>query len=170
MPLTCWKLLGVLLSPQFIWYALRWQCSTPVLYLTMILLYPYFGTLELTVIANGIGACLFYGIDSTRLFLRKEKMTNCEIAWMTGMMFFCVLLLRYCRILWRMNKEQSQLYYMGATAYLYLRNTHSRPFSDTWFDGSWTANLWYDCIASWNYVTGKIYYNAVTGRKSWGPL
>lgn len=44
-------------------YALRWQLSTPVYALTLYLLSDRFGYTAKTMIANLIGACIFYWVD-----------------------------------------------------------------------------------------------------------
>lgn len=43
-------------------YILRWQLSTPILYLVMANV-PYLGTLGKTILANLIGAVIFFPID-----------------------------------------------------------------------------------------------------------
>ena len=49
-------------------YILRWQLSTPILYLVM----AYFpgDNLTKTIIANGLGACIFFPVDNL-IFKRK---------------------------------------------------------------------------------------------------
>jgi hypothetical protein len=50
-------------------YIVRWQLSTPVLYVCMAWL-P-FGTLTKTIIANFIGALIFFPVD--RAIMTKDK-------------------------------------------------------------------------------------------------
>ena len=54
---------------RFILYLIRWQCSTPVLALCLILL-SGIGEIWSTVIANLIGGCIFFVVDK-KIF--KEK-------------------------------------------------------------------------------------------------
>lgn len=49
------------MKKRFILYLLRWQLSTPVLYLCLKLL--NFNTLTNTIIANLIGGTIFYFVD-----------------------------------------------------------------------------------------------------------
>jgi hypothetical protein len=51
------------------WYILRWQLSTPILYLVIAYL-PY-GYLTKTVIANLIGALIFFPVDEL-IFKHRE--------------------------------------------------------------------------------------------------
>jgi len=58
---------------QFIKYAFRWQLSTPILW-GVISLFPLIGIHDNvinTIIANFIGACIFFFIDKKIIF--KEK-------------------------------------------------------------------------------------------------
>lgn len=50
-------------------YLLRWQCSTPILALVLVVLKDY-DTLTATVVANLIGGLMFFPID--KLILRKK--------------------------------------------------------------------------------------------------
>jgi len=56
---------------QFLTYAIRWQLSTPILYLALATI-PHMGTLEKTIIANLIGAVCFYPVD-TLIFKKGGK-------------------------------------------------------------------------------------------------
>ena len=47
---------------RFILYLLRWQLSTPILALCLILL-GGFGEIPATIIANLIGGCIFFWVD-----------------------------------------------------------------------------------------------------------
>jgi len=47
---------------KFLMYAFRWQCSTPIYAIIMYMLKDM-NTVESTIIANAIGACIFYWID-----------------------------------------------------------------------------------------------------------
>jgi len=51
----------------FILYALRWQASTPILWLVLYYLGSGVGA---TIIANLIGSCIFYWVDK---FIFKPK-------------------------------------------------------------------------------------------------
>lgn len=53
---------------KFVAYALRWQLSSPILALCLIWL-AGLGTVWATVIANFIGACIFFFVDK-RIFKR----------------------------------------------------------------------------------------------------
>lgn len=59
---------------KFILYAGRWQLSTPILYGVLILL-PVFGItngLVATIIANVIGASIFFWVDKL-IFKKKDE-------------------------------------------------------------------------------------------------
>ena len=47
--------------PKFILYLLRWQLSTPILFICLLVL-PV-GGLAKTIIANLIGGCIFFWVD-----------------------------------------------------------------------------------------------------------
>ena len=53
---------------RFLLYLIRWQLSTPILAITMILLVN-FNTWVATILANLIGGCIFFFID--RLIFEK---------------------------------------------------------------------------------------------------
>ena len=55
---------------KFILYLIRWQASSPVLALCLLLL-P-FGTIVNTIIANLIGGIIFYFVDK-RIFRDEDK-------------------------------------------------------------------------------------------------
>lgn len=55
---------------KFILYLIRWQASSPVLALCLLLL-P-FNTIVNTIIANLIGGIIFYFVDK-RIFKDKDK-------------------------------------------------------------------------------------------------
>jgi len=63
---------------KFLLYIFRWQCSTPILYVVILIL-PY-GSLIKSIIANIIGGCIFYWID--RLIFdsnkRREFKNKCQ--------------------------------------------------------------------------------------------
>lgn len=48
---------------RFILYALRWQLSTPVLWLCLVWMTAAWGEMVATIMANLIGACVFYMVD-----------------------------------------------------------------------------------------------------------
>ena len=54
---------------KLIFYILRWQLSTPILYLVMANV-PYLGTLGKTILANLIGALIFFPVDE--LIFKKK--------------------------------------------------------------------------------------------------
>ena len=54
---------------QFILYLIRWQLSTPILALCMVLL-GGINTVVATIIANLIGGCIFFWVD--RLIFKEE--------------------------------------------------------------------------------------------------
>lgn len=56
---------------KLIFYILRWQLSTPILYLCMTWL-PW-DNLVKTIVANLIGAVIFFPIDKWILVDRKKK-------------------------------------------------------------------------------------------------
>lgn len=56
---------------QFILYIFRWQFSTPILYLCMLL--PPLDNLLKTIIANLIGACIFFWVDNLIFKNKSEK-------------------------------------------------------------------------------------------------
>ena len=55
---------------RFILYLLRWQLSTPILYLVLRIMLPYTSELFATIVANLIGGCVFYFVD--REIFRKK--------------------------------------------------------------------------------------------------
>ena len=57
---------------QFGFYALRWQLSTPVYACVLYLLNDKFGYVLETMLANFIGACIFFWVDKF-IFSRKKK-------------------------------------------------------------------------------------------------
>ena len=56
---------------RFAMYALRWQLSTPIYALVLYFVSDYFGYTSKTIIANFIGACIFYWIDKY-IFLKHR--------------------------------------------------------------------------------------------------
>ena len=48
---------------RFMLYLLRWQLSTPILYLVLRIMLPYTSELCATIVANLIGGCVFYFVD-----------------------------------------------------------------------------------------------------------
>lgn len=52
---------------RFLLYLLRWQLSTPVLWLCLLWLAPHLDKLTATIIANLIGGILFFFVDK-RIF------------------------------------------------------------------------------------------------------
>lgn len=56
---------------RFCLYALRWQLSTPILAVVMWLLQTKLGYIGATVIANLIGALIFYWVDKY-IFLKHR--------------------------------------------------------------------------------------------------
>lgn len=48
---------------KFFFYLVRWQLSTPVLWLCLLFLTPYLGDLLATIVANFIGGCIFFFVD-----------------------------------------------------------------------------------------------------------
>ena len=48
---------------RFLLYAIRWQLSTPIYAIVLYLLKDRFGYVAETMIANLIGACIFFWID-----------------------------------------------------------------------------------------------------------
>lgn len=56
---------------KFILYALRWQLSTPILYICMLLL-PFSGICKV-IVANIVGAVIFYFVDK-KIFGRDDIM------------------------------------------------------------------------------------------------
>ena len=52
---------------KFLLYLLRWQLSTPILWVCLTFLMSYTGELMATVLANIIGGCVFYFVDK-RIF------------------------------------------------------------------------------------------------------
>ncbi len=58
---------------RFLKYAFRWQLSTPVLALCIVFIPA--GALLQTVIANAVGAAIFYHIDK-RIFKHKTHPAN----------------------------------------------------------------------------------------------
>ncbi len=54
---------------KFFMYSLRWQMSTPIL--AACIYYLPFDDFNKTMIANFIGACIFYHVD--KLIFRKKK-------------------------------------------------------------------------------------------------
>lgn len=56
---------------KFLLYLLRWQLSTPILAVCVAWLNQY-GTTVSTVVANLIGGCIFFWVDSL-IFERRTK-------------------------------------------------------------------------------------------------
>ena len=56
---------------RFLMYAFRWQLSTPILALVMWQLEDKMGYIGSTVVANFIGACIFYWVDKY-IFLKHR--------------------------------------------------------------------------------------------------
>ena len=54
---------------MFLMYLLRWQLSSPILYLCLVFL-PINNTILSTIIANFIGGCIFFYVD--KLILTKK--------------------------------------------------------------------------------------------------
>lgn len=59
-----------MINHKFIMYLLRWQLSTPVLWLSLHLLLPRVSEVAATVAANLIGGCIFYFVDK-KIFERN---------------------------------------------------------------------------------------------------
>ena len=57
---------------RFIFYVLRWQLSSPILALCWCWL-DGFGVAQATIIANFIGACLFFFVDRKIFFSKKDE-------------------------------------------------------------------------------------------------
>lgn len=57
----------------FILYLIRWQMSSPILYVCLQFL--NLGTLLNTIIANLIGGCIFFFVDKW-IFNKGEKLNN----------------------------------------------------------------------------------------------
>jgi hypothetical protein len=60
---------------KFIIYLIRWQLSTPILAITMVLL-ANFNTWVATILANLIGGCIFFFVDRIifeKLSSNKDK-------------------------------------------------------------------------------------------------
>lgn len=55
---------------EFVLYFLRWQASTPILAVCLIV-FANLGNFWATVVANGVGAIIFFGID--RLIFTKGE-------------------------------------------------------------------------------------------------
>ena len=58
-------------AKRFVLYALRWQLSTPIYALVLYLVSDQLGYTAKTMIANFIGACIFYFIDKY-IFLKHR--------------------------------------------------------------------------------------------------
>ena len=56
-------------------YAMRWQLSTPIYALVLYLVSDKFGYTTKTIIANFIGACIFYWVDKF-IFLKHRHETE----------------------------------------------------------------------------------------------
>lgn len=56
---------------RFCLYTLRWQLSTPILAVVMWLLQTKTGYIGATIVANLIGACIFYWVDKY-IFLKHR--------------------------------------------------------------------------------------------------
>lgn len=52
---------------RFFLYLLRWQLSTPILWVVLKFLLPHTDELTATLVANLIGGCTFYFVDK-RIF------------------------------------------------------------------------------------------------------
>ena len=56
---------------RFCLYALRWQLSTPILAIVMWMMQDKMGCIGATIVANFIGACIFYWVDKY-IFLKHR--------------------------------------------------------------------------------------------------
>lgn len=72
------KLLEKVKIKKFLLYAMRWQCGTPIIYFSMTRI-PIENDLIRTVIANVIGAAIFFPIDLL-LFKKPEVKKDAEKA------------------------------------------------------------------------------------------
>lgn len=61
----------IIKAKRFLMYALRWQLSTPVYALVLYFVSDNFGYTTKTMIANFIGACIFYWVDKF-IFLKHR--------------------------------------------------------------------------------------------------
>lgn len=59
-----------MINHKFVLYLMRWQFSTPVLWLALHYLLPITSEMVATIVANLIGGCIFYFIDK-KIFERK---------------------------------------------------------------------------------------------------
>ena len=62
-------------AKRFAMYAMRWQLSTPIYALVLYLVSDKFGYTTKTIIANFIGACIFYWVDKF-IFLKHRHETE----------------------------------------------------------------------------------------------
>ena len=60
---------------RFVLYLIKWQCGTPVIYLCMTGL-PVQSNIIKTILANVIGAFIFYPIDMALFTKKAEGKTN----------------------------------------------------------------------------------------------
>ena len=58
-------------TKRFLLYTLRWQLSTPILAIVVMCLSSSVGTMGATVIANFVGAAIFYWVDKY-IFLKHR--------------------------------------------------------------------------------------------------
>ena len=58
-------------AKRFLLYTLRWQLSTPILAIVVMCLSGSIGTIGATVIANLVGAAIFYWVDKY-IFLKHR--------------------------------------------------------------------------------------------------
>lgn len=56
---------------KFILYCLRWQLSSPILFGVLMFTLDSLSTLQATVLANFIGACIFFKVDEWIMNRRK---------------------------------------------------------------------------------------------------
>lgn len=65
------KMRAYIKAKRFAMYAFRWQLSTPVYAGVLYLMSDKFGYTSKTIIANFIGACIFYWVDKF-IFLKHR--------------------------------------------------------------------------------------------------
>ena len=65
------KLKFYIKAKRFLMYAFRWQLSTPVYALILYFVSNRLGYTEKTILANFIGACIFYWVDKF-IFLKHR--------------------------------------------------------------------------------------------------
>ena len=66
-------LLGGLRLKKFILYLIRWQLSTPILFICLSFL--HLGTFWDTIISNFIGGCIFFFVDK-KIFVQDFNLTD----------------------------------------------------------------------------------------------